>query len=221
MRGNCCSLQLLLSSAWFARGALQGALLACRRAPRRKGRTVRTWRWPPCRACGVYPGLPLTLPKWSDSQWCAILSRAAPPASSAYLVQGGGDSWTGVQARSVEVRRLVAALQLGGVAKPSSGNAGAPVVRLSLADVSAALLSLSTLGGDVLFEAEMEALVQVRRAPRPTPPAQRRRAQLLRQQGRARHAHTDTVPHNLGPGASGDCFAVHTSRFWARAHDIS
>ena len=67
-----------------------------------------------------------------------------------------------MQARSAEVRRLVAALQLGGVEGPSSGEAGAPAVRLSPADASAALLSLSALGRDVLFEAEMEALVQVR-----------------------------------------------------------
>lgn len=73
-----------------------------------------------------------------------------------------------VQARSAEVRRLVAALQLGEGENPSSGEAGAPSVRLSPADVSAALLSLSALGRDVLFEAEMEALIQVRHTPRRT-----------------------------------------------------
>lgn len=96
----------------------------------------------------------------------------------------------------------MAALQLGEVTKPSSNKAGPPAVRLSPADVSAALMSLSNLGGDVLFEAEMEALVQVRRMPRRTAPAQRRRAHWFRQQGHVRHVHTGTMLHHFcGPVA--------------------
>ena len=144
---------------------------------------------------------------------------AAPLAPSAWPEQAGADGWTGVQARSAEVRRHVATLQLGEGANPSSGDAGAPVVRLSLADVSAALLSLSTLGGDVLFEAEMEALVQVRRTARLTAPAQRRCAQWMRDQGRSWQACTGTTPRHNGtsgrrPVAASSCTNLGTRCFW-------
>ena len=147
---------------------------------------------------------------------------AAPPAPSAWPEQAEADGWTGVQARRAEVRRHVAALQLGEGTIPSSGDAGAPVVRLSLADVSAALLSLSTLGGDVLFAAEMEALVQVRWTARLTAPAQRRCAPWMRDQGRGWQACTGTTPRHDGtlgrrPVAASRCTNPGTRCFWACA----
>ena len=98
-------------------------------------------------------------------------------------------AWPFMQARTARVRQLVAALRL------DAGAAGAPAVRLSSADVGSALVSLSTLGQDVLFEAEMEALVQVCNMPsihaaqRPHAPSSN-----SEDQGRGWHAHSGTMP---------------------------